>query len=54
VRALTGLLEAGGFSAAEAHTPRAAVLHFLGEPQVRASPRETGERERMVRILAGA
>ena len=53
VRALTGFFEEGGFGAAEART-RARLFYtfLLGEPQVRAPQRDTGELERMVRILA--
>ena len=55
VRALAGLFEEGGFSAAQART-RARIFYalLLGEPQVRAPLREAGELERMVEILAGA
>jgi AcrR family transcriptional regulator len=54
VRALTGFFEEGGFGAAEART-RARLFYtfLLGEPQVRSPARETGELERMVKILAG-
>ena len=55
VRALAGLFEEGGFSAAQTRT-RARIFYalLLGEPQVRAPLREAGELERMVEILAGA
>jgi AcrR family transcriptional regulator len=53
VRALAGLFEEGGFSAAEARTrARTFYTFLLGEPQVRAPARETGELERVVDILA--
>ena len=50
VRALAGLFEEGGFSAAEART-RARIFYtfLLGEPQVRTPGREL---EKMVRILS--
>ena len=53
VRALAGLFEEGGFSAAQTRT-RARIFYalLLGEPQVRAPLREAGELERMVEILA--
>ena len=53
VRALTVFFEEGGFAAAEART-RARLFYtfLLGEPQVRAPVRDSGELERMVRILS--
>jgi AcrR family transcriptional regulator len=53
VRALREFFEEGGFGAAEAAT-RARLFYtfLLGEPQVRAPARDSGELERMVRILA--
>ena len=53
VRALAGLFEEGGFSAAQARTrARTFYAFLLGEPQVRAPVREAGDLERMVEILA--
>jgi len=53
VKALAGFFEEGGFSAAEARTrARTFYTFLLGEPQVRAPARETGELEKMVKILA--
>ena len=53
VRALTDFFAEGGFSAGSARA-RARLFYtfLLGEPQVRAPARETGELERMVKILA--
>lgn len=53
VRALTAFFEEGGFGAAEAQV-RARLFYtfLLGEPQVRAPARDSGELERMVKILA--
>ena len=52
VRALTKVFEEGGFSAAAARI-RARLFYtfLLGEPQVRAPRRESGELERMVAVL---
>ena len=53
VKALAGFFEEGGFSAAEARIrARTFYTFLLGEPQVRAPARESGELEKMVRILA--
>ena len=53
VKALGGFFEEGGFSAAEARVrARTFYTFLLGEPQVRAPARESGELEKMVRILA--
>ena len=53
VKALGGFFEEGGFSAAEARIrARTFYTFLLGEPQVRAPARESGELEKMVRILA--
>ena len=52
VKALAGFFEEGGFSAAEARIrARTFYTFLLGEPQVRAPARESGELEKMVRIL---
>jgi len=53
VGALTTLFEQGGFTEAEART-RARLFYtfLLGEPQVRAPARDSGELERMAKILA--
>jgi AcrR family transcriptional regulator len=53
VRALAGLFEDAGFAAAAART-RARLFYtfLLGEPQVRAPGRESGELAHMVKILA--
>ena len=53
VRALSSLFEDEGFDPAEART-RARLFYtfLLGEPQVRAPARESGELARMVRILS--
>jgi AcrR family transcriptional regulator len=55
VRALIGLFEEGSFGAAEARI-RARLFYtfLLGEPQVRSPARESGELEKMVKILASA
>lgn len=52
VRTLTAFFAEGGFGAAEAQV-RARLFYtfLLGEPQVRAPARDSGELERMVRIL---
>jgi AcrR family transcriptional regulator len=52
VRALTGLFEEEGFAAAEA-SARARLFYtfLLGEPQVRAPARESGELKRMIDVL---
>jgi len=52
VRALAGLFEDGGFAAAQAAT-RARLFYtfLLGEPQVRAPARESGELKRMIDVL---
>jgi len=51
-QALAGFFEEGGFSAAEARIrARTFYTFLLGEPQVRAPARESGELEKMVRIL---
>jgi AcrR family transcriptional regulator len=52
VRALTGFFEDAGFGAAAART-RARLFYtfLLGEPQVRSPGRETGELQKMVKIL---
>jgi len=53
VKALAGFFEEGGFSGAEARIrARTFYTFLLGEPQVRAPARESGELEKMVRILA--
>jgi len=53
VKALGGFFEEGGFSAAEARIrARTFYTFLLGEPQVRAPARESGELEKMVSILA--
>jgi len=53
VKALAGFFEEGGFGAAEARIrARTFYTFLLGEPQVRAPVRESGELEKMVRILA--
>ena len=53
VKALGGFFEEGGFSPAEARTrARTFYTFLLGEPQVRAPVRESGELEKMVKILA--
>ena len=53
VKALAGFFEEGGFSAAEARIrARTFYTFLLGEPQVRAPVRETGELQKMVKILA--
>ena len=53
VKALGGFFEEGGFSSAEARIrARTFYTFLLGEPQVRAPARESGELEKMVRILA--
>jgi len=52
VKALAGFFEEGGFGAAEARIrARTFYTFLLGEPQVRAPARESGELEKMVRIL---
>ena len=53
VKALTGLFEAGGFTAAEAGA-RARLFYtfLLGEPQVRAPAREAGDLKRMIDVFA--
>jgi AcrR family transcriptional regulator len=52
LRALTGLFEDGGFAPGEAAT-RARLFYtfLLGEPQVRAPARESGELKRMIDVL---
>jgi AcrR family transcriptional regulator len=52
VRALTGLFEEGGFAAGGA-SARARLFYtfLLGEPQVRAPARESGELKRIVEVL---
>jgi len=52
VRALAGLFEDGGFAPGEAAT-RARLFYtfLLGEPQVRAPARESGELKRMIGVL---
>ena len=52
VRALTGLFEEGGFTAADA-SARARLFYtfLLGEPQVRAPARDGGELKRMIDVL---
>ena len=53
VKALAGFFEEGGFSTAEARIrARTFYTFLLGEPQVRAPARESGELEKMVRILS--
>ena len=52
VKALTVLFEEGGFAPAEART-RARLFYtfLLGEPQVRAPSRDTGELRRMIDVF---
>jgi AcrR family transcriptional regulator len=52
VRALTGLFEEEGFAASDA-SARARLFYtfLLGEPQVRAPARESGELKRMIDVL---
>ena len=52
VKALTVLFEEGGFAPAEART-RARLFYtfLLGEPQVRAPARESGELKRMIDVF---
>jgi AcrR family transcriptional regulator len=52
VRALTGLFEEGGFAPGEAAVRgRLFYTFLLGEPQVRAPVRESGELKRMIDVL---
>ena len=52
IRALAGFFEEGGFAAAQAGV-RARLFYtfLLGEPQVRAPARESGELKRMIDVL---
>jgi AcrR family transcriptional regulator len=52
VRALTNLFEEGGFAATQA-SARARLFYtfLLGEPQVRAPARDSGELKRMIDVL---
>jgi AcrR family transcriptional regulator len=54
LRALARFFRDGGFGAGEART-RARLFYtfLLGEPQVRAPARQSGELQRMVRMLSG-
>ena len=56
LRALAALFEEAGFGAAEARTARGLCTFLLGEPQVRAPARESGELicERTYGRIAGA